>query len=98
MKLVERLRDASETGEIVRVVYFGGTQPGTTRDLAPRRIGRRQLRKGYVKALCLHSHRIKTFRLDRMQLAGSEDQYPQYQAAAEPSGAISRLWAWLFNR
>jgi hypothetical protein len=35
MTTEERLREAIKVGEVVKVVYNGGTQPGVLREIAP---------------------------------------------------------------
>lgn len=57
-----RIAEAAGTGEIVRVRYTGGTQPGSVRDLQPMSVNGETFR-----ALCLSTHAVKTFRFDRCE-------------------------------
>jgi hypothetical protein len=71
------LREAASTGEIVEIVYFGGTQPGARRDIHPRSVD-----PPYVRAMCLENRAYRTFRTDRMVLADGAYRFlPKYDPA-----------------
>lgn len=75
------LDEACRTGEIVEVIYHGGSQPGTRRDLQPLRVD-----PPYVEAMCLEANTYKTFRLDRMELAiGVNASAPRYRLQLAPA-------------
>lgn len=72
------IHDMTErAGEIIRVRYLGGTQPGTTRDLQIHRI-----EDEYISAQCLASGMVKSFRLDRLQIVS--DDTPLTYTATPP--------------
>ncbi len=78
---IERvLQDAVVTGEIVEILYFGGTQPGTRRDINPRIVD-----APHVQAMCLENNAYRTFRIDRMLIAeGVYRSAPKYNANGPP--------------
>ena len=61
MSVVERLKEASENGEIVQIIYHGGSQPGTLREIAPISI-----KSGKGRARCLRSHAVKSFVIEKI--------------------------------
>lgn len=65
------------TGEIVRIVYMAGTQPGTSRDITVRRID-----DVYLYANCLTAGGYRTFRLDRIELSADMSSGPTYTPGA----------------
>ena len=50
MSITDKLAKAVDAGEIVRIVYHGGSQPGTIREIAPIAVENNK-----VSALCLAS-------------------------------------------
>ena len=60
--LTEKLLHAAKTGEIVRVRYFGGSVPGSVRQLRPVSIA-----DGKVRALSMQSEETKTFVIEKME-------------------------------
>jgi hypothetical protein len=60
--LVDRLLTAASTGEVLRVRYFGGSTPGTERQLRPISIA-----DGKLRALCLQSRETKSFLIDKLE-------------------------------
>lgn len=61
MNLEDRLREAIKAGEVLTIIYHGGSQPGASREIAPIRI-----ENGKVSARCYPSHAIKSFTLDKI--------------------------------
>ena len=59
----QRLQQAIGTGELVRIVYYGGSRPGTFRDVAPI-----EITGEHVLAFCETTNSQKTFRLDKIDL------------------------------
>ena len=56
---------AAHDGQILTIVYHGGSQPGTIRDIAPVSVS-----DGRVRALCLASDQVKTFLLEKIDILG----------------------------
>lgn len=75
--LTEKLLNAASAGEVLRVRYFGGSNPGAERQLRPIAIA-----DGKVRALCLQSGETKLFVIKKMEevLEG----VPSAMAAAIP--------------
>lgn len=59
------LKDAIGTGEVVGIVYNGGSQPGAYREIIPLQIVERQ-----VRAKCRMSNKAKVFNLDKIEIRG----------------------------
>lgn len=77
------LARAGQNGEVIRIVYHGGSQPGTVREVTPLFVG-----EDWMRARDFASHRTKVFKLEKVQLANEADNLPEYQppmavAAAE---------------
>jgi hypothetical protein len=68
-----RLIDAAAAGEIIRVVYHRGSQPGTVREIAPL-----DVRDDEVRARDIAAGIDKTFRLAHLQLADPDTSAPVY--------------------
>jgi len=62
MGVEELLREAAETGEIVTVIYHGGSQPGTKRRLAPITVTAREIR-----ARDIPTGEVKNFLLSKIE-------------------------------
>lgn len=80
---IRRLKDAAGTGEILDIVYAGGTQPGTRREITVRAIDGEML-----KACCLATGMSKTFRIDRLEVWDGDPRVPIYDVALARSEAI----------
>ncbi len=63
MDVSERLSEALNTGEVVEVIYHGGSKPGTTREIAIQNID-----GDVVRAYCHETKRSKLFRIDRIEI------------------------------
>jgi len=60
------LKDAISTGEVLKIRYYGGSNPGSERELVVRKI----LPKGYVRCFCLRDNMEKTFFLNKIEIEG----------------------------
>ncbi|MFN3625829.1 MAG: hypothetical protein ACK4TP_17435 [Hyphomicrobium sp.] len=80
---IGRLKDAAGTGEIVDIVYAGGTQPGTRREITVRAVEGEML-----KACCLATGMPKTFRIDRLELWDGDPRVPVYDVGRARSELI----------
>lgn len=65
--MLEKFREAIGTGEVLRIVYDGGSSPGAIRDILALAI----LDDGKVHAKCLKTLQAKTFVLSKMRLSDS---------------------------
>ena len=63
MSAEERLREAIDGGEVLKVVYSGGSQPGSVRDIAPISI-----KDGKVRARCYSSLAVKLFVIEKISI------------------------------
>jgi hypothetical protein len=57
----DRLRQAIESGEVLKVIYHGGSQPGSLREIAPISI-----KNGKVSARCYTSNAVKSFTVEKI--------------------------------
>lgn len=78
----ETLERAARTAEVVWIRYHGGSQPGAVREISPIEVG-----GVYVSARDLAADRVKTFRLDRLEVVEDEDAGPDYEAEPPAEGA-----------
>lgn len=63
MNTEARLREAIEAGEVLKVVYNGGSQPGAMREMAPISI-----KNGKVRARCFTSNAVKSFVIEKITI------------------------------
>lgn len=64
----ETLIKARGTGQILKIAYDGGGQPGAVREILIQRLDRDR-----VQAFCLAEHKLKTFLLERIIIAGDDE-------------------------
>lgn len=76
MSTEDRLRQAIESGEVLKVIYHGGSQPGSLRKITPISI-----KNGKVSARCYTSNAVKSFALEKIVVVEGEAQPPaaEYQ-------------------
>lgn len=60
--ILSQLIDASGTGQVLRIRYSGGSQPGTSRDIVIQSVA-----DDRVYAVCLQAHESKTFMIDKIE-------------------------------
>lgn len=76
--LAKLLLGASHTGDGVDIIYFGGSTPGSSRVICPRRLFKvKGYDSIYVEAYCKTRGADRPFRLDKIKLA-----YPTYAKGA----------------
>ena len=68
------LFNAMKTGEVVNIAYRGGKQPGTQRQLFPVKIEEES-----IEAICLATHKRKTYYISRMQLITDDVHFEPYR-------------------
>jgi len=72
--VIEKLKDAIATGEIIKIVYNGGSQPGACREIAPITITGDK-----VRARCYASGAVKVFSIPKIELITSNEKTPTWQ-------------------
>lgn len=77
----KRLREAIDTGEVLDIIYQGGSQPGTIREISPISINGDR-----VQARCFSSHKVKLFNIEKITIVDPDkaQQVLKYQARAQP--------------
>ena len=70
----QTLKDAIGTGELINIVYYGGSEPGAARMIAPLSV-----KQGKVRAKCYKTGQVKEFFLDKIAIAG--DEISDYQGS-----------------
>lgn len=73
MDLVERLKQASEAGEIITIVYNGGSQPGTKRQISPIKVTQRE-----VRARDMAANEVKTFLVSKLEIVSENHPANDY--------------------
>ncbi len=86
MSVEDDLRAACGTGEILAVVYDGGSQPGTVREILVLEVA-----PPYLLAVCLATNSTKTYRLDRLAFPSRWRSYPSYVAVDLPQPPHKRF-------
>ena len=66
---MDKIRQAIEDNGILKVIYHGGSQPGSVREIVPRSIKANKLR-----AHCLTSDADKTFIIDKIEIIDGDRQ------------------------
>jgi|HubBroStandDraft_6_1064221.scaffolds.fasta_scaffold420898_1 hypothetical protein len=61
----DHLEQAIGTGQLIGIIYHGGSQPGSYREIAPL-----QINGDKVRARCYTSNAVKAFSLDKIELRG----------------------------
>lgn len=98
MTVEERLNAAIEDGEVLRITYAGGSQPGAERDIAPISI-----KNGKVRARCYSSNAVKIFVIGKISMTGlsnkapenwtpGKEATPQYQTIDDIVDAMKEEW------
>jgi hypothetical protein len=83
---IVKLADAIEDGEILRVRYHGGTQPGAVREIRPIFVD-----SVICRAFDLTVLRARSFRLERLEFVGS-DEPVTYRPGKERRDKISAVF------
>lgn len=66
-ELIEHLNRAIEGKKNIKIIYYGGSQPGTIREIMPIK-----LEDSRLWAKCHHSNAVKLFKVDKLQLVNKE--------------------------
>jgi len=86
MDVVERLERAAKAGERLTIVYHGGSQPGTAREIGVIRVTPLE-----VRARCYASNTVKTFKVSKIEIVGDEEVIPSYDPQPEPAPPLGIL-------
>jgi len=84
-RVAGRIADAVGTGEVVDIVYDGGSQPGTRREIVVLAFDGL-----HVSARCMATNETRTFRVDRMRLPEEVPGAPLYKRGSSGYGATFR--------
>ena len=88
----ETLQEACANGEVVRIIYHGGSQPGTVRSISIVSVTEHD-----VRARDLAVGLAKTFKFAKIELANPSRQSPEYDPTNHPvvelSGSIRQVLA-----
>ena len=76
----ETLKTAADTGEVIRIIYHGGSQPGTVREISPISVSDHEL-----LARDLATSITKTFKLAKLELTDEGTETPEYNPTAAPA-------------
>lgn len=76
-KVRDALTASAGTGEVLTIVYDGGSQPGSKREIIVDRLDRKGVK---VQAVDLQTHSSKTFFVDRITIVSSDHPAPAYDA------------------
>lgn len=66
-EIIKTLQTAIGTGELVNIIYNGGSEPGKSRMIIPIKID-----GGKVRARCYVTNAVKTFNIDKMILSPTD--------------------------
>jgi hypothetical protein len=89
MSTESRLVEAIESGEVVKIRYHGGSQPGALREIAPISVT-----DGKVRARCFESGAIKLFVVDKIQVvdpSSEGERWSQDKVQAAEYLSLSQL-------
>jgi len=78
-QVFEILSTSAKTGEVIRIIYNGGSQPGTIREIIPVAVTIREM-----TARDVATGIIKTFILSKVQIPVSNMDLPHYDPNAAP--------------
>jgi hypothetical protein len=78
-EMLEYLQKASKSGEIVKIIYDGGSQPGAVREVSPVSISEYDM-----KARDIATGIVKTFLLLKIRFPDSNSNAPKYDPNSPP--------------
>ena len=68
MNTENRLREAIEDGEVLKIIYHGGSQSGSSRYIAPIKV-----ENGKVRARCYSSKDVKVFYINKLTIIDEDE-------------------------
>ncbi len=78
MNVEASLKEALETGEVLKVRYHGGSQPGALREIAPISVNGDK-----VRARCYSSDAVKTFVISKVEIVGFAKKGDEWEKGKE---------------
>jgi len=83
----EKISEAIAGSEIIKIIYHGGSQPGTAREISPIKINGDK-----VRARCYAANAVKVFSLEKMELIDLDDNtIPTWQAGRKAKAAYQQI-------
>jgi hypothetical protein len=84
--ILNKLAEAISTGELINIIYHGGSEPGTARMIMPIKI-----EGDKVRARCYASNKVKAFSLEKIEFAADDisDYTGTHQEPASLEEAIT---------
>lgn len=76
MSITEQLKQAIGTGELLTIIYNGGSQPGSKRMISPVKISPDEKK---VRARCYTSNAVKEFVIDKIVIVDNPEGETDYQ-------------------
>ncbi|MCP1319566.1 hypothetical protein [Vreelandella lionensis] len=86
MNIEASLKDAIETGEVLKVRYHGGSQSGALREIAPISVNGDK-----VRARCYSSDAVKTFVIRKVEIVGFAKKGDEWQKGKEQKSEYVNL-------
>jgi hypothetical protein len=80
----DTLAKSVNTGEVIRIIYYGGSQPGSVREISPIIVSESE-----VRALDLATGIMKLFKLSKIEFADGSTSNPAFDPAAPPARDLS---------
>jgi hypothetical protein len=68
MNTEDRLEEAIEDGEVLKIIYHGGSQPGASRYIPSIKV-----ESGKVRARCYPSNEVKSFHLNKLTIINENE-------------------------
>jgi hypothetical protein len=90
INILSKLHEAIGTGELISIIYHGGSEPGTARMILPIKI-----EGDKVRARCYTSNKVKAFSLEKIELAA--DDIPDYTGAHQEPASLKEAIAPYLN-
>lgn len=84
LSIRDTLEEARKDGEVVRIIYHGGSQPGTVRSISIIAINELD-----VRARDLAVGVAKTFKLAKIELAEASTSTPEYDPTKPPAAELT---------
>lgn len=81
MDIETRVRQAIAAGEVLKITYEGGSQPGSVREIAPMTI-----ESGKVRAHCYMSGAVKQFSLAKITIVEGDAHWLRTQSTCITHG------------
>jgi len=70
-QLINRITQAIQNGEVLKIRYHGGSQPGAVREIIPK-----EFDGIYITAICVRTKRSKTFFPSKMEILPYNEKIP----------------------